>query len=81
MNQLIREHPNVPETFNAFQVGHSVNSETEDVGMFIVPDCAARVPGTTTLYLDSPGLFAPNRLPIFDASAGGAQSRLQCRPL
>ena len=69
LNQLVRNLGSrvVPDSYNVFAVGNTVQAMTEDVSVFIVPACASPVPGTALLYLDSPGLFAPNRLPIFDA--------------
>eukprot|EP00041_Stephanoeca_diplocostata_P038034 m.1471469 g.1471469 ORF g.1471469 m.1471469 type:complete len:375 (+) comp25146_c0_seq15:132-1256(+) len=55
-----------------FNVGDTVRPETEEVRALIIPACARNsllTPNTpgTLLVLDTPGLFAPNRAPVFDA--------------
>ena len=59
---------------SVFSVGHTVVPHTEDVSLYVVPPCAltaeeaATVPGNTSLvFVDTPGLFAPDRNALFDA--------------
>jgi hypothetical protein len=55
---------------HVFSVGHTVQSHTEEVSVYIVPPCAlasTSLKDTTLLYLDTPGLFAPNRAALFDS--------------
>mmetsp|Transcript_33103 Transcript_33103/g.69240 ORF Transcript_33103/g.69240 Transcript_33103/m.69240 type:complete len:131 (-) Transcript_33103:3298-3690(-) len=49
-----------------FKVGDTVQPETEEVSLVIVPPCASNSSETLVL-LDSPGLFAPNRAAVFDS--------------
>jgi hypothetical protein len=70
LNQLLRllvTDVALAEQLRAFTVGNTVQPETEDVSVFIIPACASPIKGTTLLLLDSPGLFSLNRLPVFDA--------------
>lgn len=64
INQLIKA--SVPLANNVFKVGSSVQPETEDVNVFIIPACASAVAGTAIFVVDTPGLFAPNRHFMFD---------------
>lgn len=46
------------------------HTSTAQVLAYMIPGCLnpiAKAPGTNLLVLDSPGLFAPNRHPLFDA--------------
>ena len=52
----------------AFEVGDTVRPETEEVRALVIEPCASDPTRTgTVMLLDTPGLFAPNRAPIFDA--------------
>lgn len=67
LNQLVRATGAVPSKQSVFTVGNTVDPETEDVSVYIIPECASPVRGSALLFLDSPGLNAPNRVPLFDA--------------
>ena len=60
---------NVPR--GVFSVGHTVQPHTEEVSLYVVPPCAVSdlgLPSDTSLvFVDTPGLFAPNRVGLFDA--------------
>jgi len=62
LDQLVPHEENV----FPFKVGDSVQPETEEVAMVIVPPCASKLK-ETLIFMDSPGLFAPNRAAIFDS--------------
>ena len=67
LNQLLPD--DVPK--GVFSVGHTVQPHTEEVSMYIVPPCALEgksiAAETSLIFMDTPGLFAPNRAAIFDA--------------
>ena len=54
-----------------FSVGHTVQPHTEEVSLYVLPPCAASPLGlpadTSLVFVDTPGLFAPNRVSLFDA--------------
>ena len=54
-----------------FSVGHTVQPHTEEVSLYVLPPCAVSnlgLPADTALvFVDTPGLFAPNRVALFDA--------------
>ena len=60
---------NVPS--RVFSVGHTVQPHTEEVSLYVLPPCAVTTLGlpadTSLVFVDTPGLFAPNRVALFDA--------------
>ena len=55
-----------------FTVGDTVEAQTQDVQVHVVPGCALQSYGlkdssVTLLFMDTPGLYAPDRKPIFDS--------------
>jgi hypothetical protein len=68
LNQLVQQFVREADPpRDVFTVGNTVQPETEDVSVYVIPACASPIAGTTMLLLDSPGLFSLNRLPVFDA--------------
>ena len=70
LNRLLPS--NIPSY--VFSVGHTVQPHTEEVSVYIIPPCALAAAGVTSLssdtslvLVDTPGLFAPNRVALFDA--------------
>ena len=67
LNRLMPER--VPS--GVFSVGHTVQPHTEEVSLYVLPPCAVTnlgLPADTALvFVDTPGLFAPNRVALFDA--------------
>ena len=70
LNRLLP--PNIPSY--VFSVGHTVQPHTEEVSVYVIPPCAVQAAGITGLsadtslvFVDTPGLFAPNRVALFDA--------------
>ena len=67
LNRLMPD--NVPS--RVFSVGHTVQPHTEEVSLYVLPACAVSQLGlpadTALVFVDTPGLFAPNRVGLFDA--------------
>eukprot|EP00960_Hanusia_phi_P066514 766411-Hanusia_phi.AAC.7 len=63
LNQLV---PHEPGNLT-FKVGDTIKPETEEVTMVIIPPCASQGQYRYHVFLDTPGLFAPNRASIFDS--------------
>ena len=67
LNRLLP--PNIPPS--VFSVGHTVQPHTEEVSVYVIPPCALQgitlPPDTSLVFVDTPGLFAPNRVPLFDS--------------
>ena len=63
LNQLV---PHEPGNLT-FKVGDTIKPETEEVTLVIIPPCASQGRYRYHVFLDTPGLFAPNRASIFDA--------------
>jgi len=63
LNQLV---PHEPGNLT-FKVGDTIKPETEEVTLVIIPPCASQGRYRHHVFLDTPGLFAPNRASIFDA--------------
>ena len=70
LNRLLPS--NIPSA--VFSVGHTVQPHTEEVSVYVIPPCAlpgagiiGLPPDTSLVFVDTPGLFAPNRVALFDA--------------
>ena len=55
-----------------FQVGDTVEAETQEVQVHVIPGCALQSFGLqdqsiTVLFMDTPGLYSPDRLNVFDS--------------
>eukprot|EP00040_Diaphanoeca_grandis_P032734 m.199127 g.199127 ORF g.199127 m.199127 type:complete len:1155 (-) comp32723_c0_seq4:40-3504(-) len=66
LNQLL---PKDIREMRPFEVGHTVNSQTETIDAYVLPACRHLGRGQTIILLDSPGLFAPNRMDSYDYQA------------